>query len=93
MAELALLADAEAREDAAEQIVRREFARDFAEGLLSNAQFFGDELVPPISSRNQRSASRSYSTIGSLTEVWQPSPLGASEENVVGPASLVPVLS
>lgn len=36
-----LLADAEAGEDAPQQIVRRKGTRDFAQGLLSHAQVFG----------------------------------------------------
>src|SRR5262245_802581 len=41
----ALFADAEAREDAAEQVIRREFAGDLVQVLLRGAQLLGDELA------------------------------------------------
>src|ERR1044071_1248070 len=40
-----LFADAEAREDAPEKIVRGELTRDFAECLLGRAQLLCDELA------------------------------------------------
>ena len=39
-----LLADTEAGKDVAQQIIWQQFTRDFAQGLLSQAQFLGQQL-------------------------------------------------
>ncbi len=43
--EAPLLADAEAREDRAEQVFAAELAGDFAEGAVGEAELFGGELA------------------------------------------------
>lgn len=44
-ADCGLLADAEAREDPPQQVIRAERTGDFAEGLLSLAQVFGEQFA------------------------------------------------
>src|SRR5580765_1301153 len=53
-ADASLLADTEAAEDLAEQLVRRERAGDLAEALVGEAEFFGEQVERGVGARGLR---------------------------------------
>ena len=69
-----LLADAEAGEDAPEQIVRAEGAGDLAERLLGHAQVFGEQFA---GTGFGQLAQTVIQVVGSLTQGFQVAPARA----------------